>query len=80
MVFAELPDQVADFDDLVRIQTDRWLVQNQHSRIAQQCLRNADALAVTFGKVTDQARVYIGNLDQTANLFNVLLAGQLNLF
>ena len=80
MVFAQLPDQVADFDDLVRVQADGRFVENQHAWIAQQRLRDADALAVTFGKVADKARVYIGDFDQAANFFNVLLAGQLNLF
>ena len=51
---AQLADQVADLDDLRRIQAHGGLVQDHHLRIAQYRLRDAHALAVALGQVADQ--------------------------
>ena len=50
MLLPQLPDQVADFNDLKRVKADGRLVQNDDFGIAQQRLRNTDALLVAFGK------------------------------
>ena len=45
--------QVAEVDALLRVQTDRGLVENQQRRIAQKRLRNAYPLALPAGQGTD---------------------------
>jgi hypothetical protein len=45
---AEPAHELADLDHLAGIEADRRLVEDQDRRIAEQCLREADALAVPF--------------------------------
>ena len=54
MAFPQLPDQSADLDDLCRVKAHGRLVQNDELRRAQQCLRNAHALAVALGQTADE--------------------------
>ena len=54
LVFAEGADELADFHNLPRVQSHGRLVQNQHVRVAEHRLRNADALAVSLGKAPAQ--------------------------
>ncbi len=56
---AELPDQLADGDDLLRIEPDGRLVENQHLRVVQDRPGEADALAVTFGERADDLASHI---------------------
>lgn len=51
---AQLPDELADLDDLCRVQADRRLVQNDEPGAAQQCLCNAHPLLVALGKAADE--------------------------
>ena len=51
---AQLPDELADLDDLCRVQADRRLVQNDEPGTAQQCLCNAHPLLVALGKAADE--------------------------
>jgi len=52
---AQFANQVADFDDLARVQANGGLVKHQHGRIAHQRLRQAHALPVALGQVADNA-------------------------
>ena len=79
VVAAQILDQVADLDDLLRVKADGRLVENQHRRIAQQGLRDADALLVALGQVRNQALVNIVDLDKIADLLDVLLLRDLDL-
>ena len=47
-------EQVADFDDLLRVETGGGLVQDQHVGIVDDRLRQADALPVALGELADQ--------------------------
>ena len=44
----ESADHVPDFDDLFRVETNGRFIQNQHGRISDERLSEADALAVAF--------------------------------
>ena len=48
VALAEALDQVADLDDLLRVEADGRLVQNQDGWVAEQRLRDADALLVAL--------------------------------
>ena len=48
VAFAEALDQVADLDNLLRVKADGRLVQNEDGRVAEQRLRDADALLVAL--------------------------------
>src|ERR1700677_3584537 len=50
----EALDQVANFDDLLGIETNGGLVQNDHVRVVHQRLRDSHALLVAAGKALDQ--------------------------
>ena len=50
---AQLPDEVADLDDLRGIQTYGGFIQNDKLRAAQQRLRNAHPLTVALGQAAD---------------------------
>ena len=51
---AKLFNQLAGFDDLGRVEADGWLVQNQHSRVMQQRIGQAEALTISLGQVADR--------------------------
>ena len=53
MRLAQLPDEVADLDDLRGVQPHGGLIQNDELRTAQQRLRNANALTVALGQAAD---------------------------
>lgn len=48
VLFPEGRDELAQFNDLLRIKADGRLVQNQQRRVANECLRKSDALAVAL--------------------------------
>ena len=50
----ELADELADLDDLTRVEADRRLVEHEHRRIVDQRLRQADALPEALGEVAEQ--------------------------
>ena len=54
-------DQTSDLTDLNRIQAGRRFVQQDDFRVAGQCRRETDALAVAFGKIPDFSSEYVGN-------------------
>ena len=80
MVSAEALDEVADLDDLLRVEADGGLVQNENRRVAEQSLRNADTLLVALRQVADETSVDVVNLRQTADLADMLLAVELDAF
>ena len=53
MRLAQLPDEVADLDDLRGVQTYGGFVQNDELRAAQQRLRNAHPLTIALGQAAD---------------------------
>ena len=46
--------QLADFDDLLGVEAGGGLVEDQDIGVVDDGLRQADALAVAFGKLADQ--------------------------
>ena len=48
VLFPEGRDKLAQLNDLLRIKADGRLVQNQQRRVADECLRKSDALAVAL--------------------------------
>src|SRR5579863_4754709 len=53
LVFTQLSDDVADLDDLVRIQSAGGLVQDQDFGFMKECRRESNPLFVSFGKLTE---------------------------
>src|ERR1700731_5363063 len=51
--------QLADFDHLPRIESYRRLIENQHFGIAQDCLRDSDALPIALRQFADQLAPHI---------------------
>ena len=73
MLFCQLADQFTDFNDLLRIQSDRRFIQNDDLRESKDCLRKSDSLLITFGQVLDQPVLYIHDLHHQHDLLNLLL-------
>ena len=48
VIAAQLLDQPAGLDDLFRVESGGWLVEDQHVRVVEQRLGKADALFVAF--------------------------------
>ena len=48
-------DQLADLDDLFRIEACGWFVKDQYGRIMDKRLRESNALFETSGQIGDQA-------------------------
>ena len=80
VLFSECTNQVADFNDLLGVQTYGRLVENDDHRIADQCLRNADALPVALGQVADYALAHVADFDDIAYLLQVLFPVQRTAF
>ena len=80
MVFAQLLNQVADLNNLLGIQAHSGLVQDQKFRAAQQGLSHADTLFIAFRKVADQAGVDMIDFDRPADILDMFLPGELDLF
>ena len=68
VVSAEALDEVADLDDLLRVEANGGLVQNEDRRVAEQSLRNADTLLVALRQVADETSVDVVDLRQAADL------------
>ena len=51
---AEALDELARLDDLLRVEAGRRLVEDQHVRVVEDRLREADALAVALRELADQ--------------------------
>jgi len=52
-------DQLAHGPDLPRIQPDGGFIQNNELRLVHERVREADALAVTFGKMPDDFAAHV---------------------
>ena len=76
VIAAEVTDQVADLDDLLGVKTDRRLVENDDLGVADERLRDADSLAVALGQIANDAVVNVLDLNDLANLRQMLLAIQ----
>ena len=50
VIFAQGFDEIANLDDLQRIEADRWFVQNNDLRISEKRLGNADTLLIALGE------------------------------
>ena len=71
---AQLPDELADLDDLCRVQADRRLVQNDEPGTAQQCLCNANPLLVALGKAADEPGHHLIQPGAPGGLLHLLAA------
>jgi len=58
MILPEALDQLADLDDLLRVQADGRLIEDQRLRISEQGLCKTDPLAVSFRQVADQSSLH----------------------
>ena len=56
VVAGEVLQQLADFDDLLGVEAGSGLIEDQHIGVVDDGLRQADALAVAFGKLADELR------------------------
>ena len=74
MAVAEAADQVAHFNDLLGVETNRRLVEDQNFRVADHRLRKADALLVAFGEMADQTVGDAGDPRQFHDLLDLHLA------
>ncbi len=61
---AQISDEIADVDHLIGVQADGRLVENQQSRLGDQCLRDPDTLAITLGKLADLSLANIAEPDR----------------
>ena len=71
LLFAQLCNQIADFNDLLGIKTHHGFIQNQQWRISQQRLCNTYALLVSFGQILDQTRPDMFDSYKGANFFQM---------
>ena len=76
MFFFLLRNQVPDFNHLGRVQSRSGLVQNQHLRLPNQSLGNADSLPVSFGQVFNHPVVDITDIGCFAYGLNVFFVGK----
>ena len=79
VIGAQVADQVADLDDLLRVQTDGGLVKDQHLGIADESLGDAHSLAVALGQILDHASADVGKLGDLADLGQMLFPVELAL-
>ena len=54
MIAGELLDELARLDDLLRVEAGRRLVEDQHVRVVDERLRQADALPVALRQLAAQ--------------------------
>ena len=71
MILTQRLDQAADFNDLPGIQAGGRLIQDDHIRVANQRLRQANPLLIPLGKVFDQAFAHLANARQFAHIFHM---------
>jgi hypothetical protein len=64
---AKLFDELSNGTNLVWIQADGWLIQNNQLRFMHERIGQSNALPITFGKVTDDFFLHVG---QSALLHN----------
>ena len=72
MVLCQLPDQLPDFDNLLRIQSHRRFIQNNNLRISQDCLGQSHSLTVTFGQIFYQTLLHIGDSYHFHHIFDLI--------
>ena len=68
MILPQTADSFPNFNNLFRIQSHRRFIQNQDIRIADESLCQSHTLPVAFGKIADDAAIYIGQPDHGADL------------
>ena len=71
--FGKLTDQLADFDNLRRVQSNRRLIQNQQLRVAHQRLRQSHPLTVALGKISYHSLGHLFDFHQLHDLLQILL-------
>ena len=69
VLFPELLNQFTHFDDLLRVQSHRGLIQYNDIRIPHDRLCKADALPISFGEIADQPLTHFLRVCQLHNLF-----------
>ena len=80
VILAKPADQVADLDDLLGIEPDRRFVEDDDFRVADKCLRDADPLTISLGKVANDPLVNLFDPHGIADLFEVLFAVEFTAF
>ena len=76
MLTAEHLYEVSDLDYLSRVETDGGLVEDKHLGVADKSLRDADSLAIALRKVLYKSVSNVPDLNDLADLLQVLLAGE----
>src|SRR5262245_44931657 len=67
VVAPEVLDELPDGAYLVRVEPDRWPIQNEEFCLVHHGIRQAHALPVTFGQMSDDLPAYVG---QTTLLYH----------
>ena len=80
MRLSEIADEVADLNDLLWVKSDRGLVEDDDGRVSDECLRDADSLAVALGEILDKTLLYVVDLRYLADFLEVELAIESALF
>ena len=80
MVLAEALDERADLDHLLGVEADGRLVEDEHRRVADECLRKADTLLIALGQVLDEAVFHILHLAERHDVLQMGAPGQLAFF
>ena len=72
MVILKGPHEILHLVDLLRIKSNCRLIKNYNFRITYKCLRKADSLLITFGKIADHTMLVISKHSICKNLNDVL--------
>ena len=68
MLLAEVLDEFADLADLVRVEADGRLIEDEQVGVADEGIREADALAVALGKRADDLALHVGEAGEFLDL------------
>ena len=74
MVPPQIQDQVADFHQLCRVQTNGRFVEDQHRRVAEDRHGKSHTLLIALGEVPDQPLLHVSDLEAFHDTFHFALA------
>src|SRR5690349_4174954 len=59
MVMPQVFNSLANVNDLTWIESYSGLIENEHRRIIEECLRQADALAIAFREIANETALHV---------------------
>ena len=71
MLLGERANELADFNDLRRIEPQRWFVENEYLWIVNECLSESDTLTIAARQVTDDAPTNVVNMQTFHRSFDL---------